>query len=70
MSFAIFKVIDTAGGKIVATQVNNDNNLEFVTNLIDENQYYKFIFVKSSDLEIISGDEPKINIGFTYKDKL
>lgn len=70
MSFAIFKVVDTSGSKIVATQVNNDNELPFITTDIDPNKYYKFIFIKSSDLEINSSADPKINIEFTYKDKL
>lgn len=69
MSYAIYKVVDLAGGKITAKEVKNISRLPI--QLQDENNnivYYKFTILKSSDLDIEVDDSTTVEMKFKYKD--
>lgn len=78
MAFAIFKVVDMAGGKITAKLVNNIQGLPIelkrndILNGNNLTRNYKFTFIKSSDFSIESKDTgastTTAKIEFKYKD--
>lgn len=66
MAYSIFKVIGITNGKISAVPVYNNSEITLPT----DGTLRKFIFVKSSDLEINTSENTLTNIKFNYKDKL
>lgn len=74
MAFAIFKVVDLAGGKITAQLVSNIQGLPIElkhSDLVmgdDITRYYKFTFIKSSNFNIQRDDSTTVDIEFKYKD--